>query len=181
MAPEFAAMLGNIPVTERRGRVFKLPAPVLLGSTMQADWVGRIVSQIGDKARIIVDQRERTLKLDARSLTRKKPAKDKEATAKPSTVKVRYASAHDLRHSFGLRCSARIMSAVLQQLMRHESVETTMKFYVGRDADSVADVLWAAAELATPVPSGEKSNKSGNRDESDDSSEPSLSPQSLAR
>jgi integrase len=179
MAPEFAVLLGKIPVTERRGRVFKLPAPVLLGSTMQAGWVGRIVSQIGEKARIMVDQRERTLKLDARTLTRKKPAKEK--AAEPAAMKVKYASAHDLRRAFGLRWSARIMPAVLQQLMRHESVETTMKFYVGRDADSVADVLWAAAELAAPVPSGEKSNKPGNSDESDDSGDPSLSPQSLAR
>ena len=30
------------------------------------------------------------------------------------------------------------------QLMRHESIETTMKFYVGRNADTTAAVLWEA-------------------------------------
>jgi hypothetical protein len=38
------------------------------------------------------------------------------------------------------------MPAVLQQLMRYESIETTMRDYVGRDADAVADVLWEAVE-----------------------------------
>jgi hypothetical protein len=38
------------------------------------------------------------------------------------------------------------MPAVLQQLMRHESIETTMRYYVGRDADAVADRLWEAVE-----------------------------------
>jgi hypothetical protein len=28
--------------------------------------------------------------------------------------------------------------------MRHESIETTMRYYVGRDADAVADLLWEA-------------------------------------
>ena len=27
--------------------------------------------------------------------------------------------------------------------MRHKSIETTMKYYVGQDADDVADELWA--------------------------------------
>jgi hypothetical protein len=28
--------------------------------------------------------------------------------------------------------------------MRHESVETTMRFYVGRKAQDTADILWQA-------------------------------------
>jgi hypothetical protein len=52
------------------------------------------------------------------------------------------------------------MPAVLQQLMRHESIDTTMRYYVGRDADATADVLWAAYE--TP-----KSNKPSNNVEND--------------
>lgn len=54
------------------------------------------------------------------------------------------ASAHDLRRSFGLRWSARVMPAVLQQLMRHESIDTTLRYYVGRDADTVARILYQA-------------------------------------
>jgi hypothetical protein len=49
-----------------------------------------------------------------------------------------FASPHDLRHSFGLRCLRRAMPAVLQELMRHESIETTIKFNVGQDPQSTA-------------------------------------------
>jgi hypothetical protein len=48
------------------------------------------------------------------------------------------------------------MPAVLRQLMRHESIETTMRYYVGRDADAVADTLWDAFETNTG------GNKTGN-------------------
>jgi Phage integrase family len=69
----------------------------------------------------------------------------REATAEADDgIKRKYASAHDLRRAFGLRLSARVMPAILQQLMRHESVETTMRYYVGRDADATADALWKA-------------------------------------
>ena len=34
------------------------------------------------------------------------------------------------------------MPAVLQRLMRHAQIATTMKYYVTMDADSVADELW---------------------------------------
>lgn len=61
---------------------------------------------------------------------------------------MKYASAHDRRRSFGERWSSRVMPPVLMELMRHESIETTMKFYVGRNAQTTADVLWAAHEPA---------------------------------
>ena len=32
---------------------------------------------------------------------------------------------------------------VLMQLMRHAEISTTMKYYATRDAEAVADVLWA--------------------------------------
>lgn len=47
----------------------------------------------------------------------------------------KYAGAHDLRRAFGTGWSKRVMPAVLKQLMRHRSVETTMKYYVERNAD----------------------------------------------
>jgi len=56
--------------------------------------------------------------------------------------KEKYASAHDLRRSFGTRWAARVKPATLQLLMRHESVETTMKHYVDQDADDITGVLW---------------------------------------
>lgn len=66
------------------------------------------------------------------------------------TGKVKFASAHDLRRSFGERWASRIMPQVLMQLMRHESIETTLRFYVGQNAERAADVLWAAVEGSTP-------------------------------
>lgn len=33
--------------------------------------------------------------------------------------------------------------SILMQLMRHAEIAATMNFYAGRDAEAVADVLWA--------------------------------------
>ena len=79
--------------------------------------VGRILSAIGERAGIVVN-----------------------------AGKEKYASAHDLRRSFGTRWAARVKPATLQLLMRHESVETTMKYYVDQDADEIADILWRQHE-----------------------------------
>ena len=80
---------------------------------------GRVISDIGEQADVLVNSTEG-----------------------------KYASAHDLRRSFGTRWAARVKPATLQLLMRHESIETTMKYYVDQDADDVADELWAAYEAA---------------------------------
>lgn len=58
--------------------------------------------------------------------------------------KVKYASAHDLRRSFGERWANRVMPHILQQLMRHEDIGTTMRYYIGRNAETTADALWDA-------------------------------------
>ncbi len=48
----------------------------------------------------------------------------------------KYASAHDLRRSFGTRWASRVKPTTLQLLMRHESIETTLKYYVAQDTDA---------------------------------------------
>lgn len=58
------------------------------------------------------------------------------------TEKKKYASAHDLRRSFGLRWSSRLMPAELKQLMRHADISTTMKYYAIADAESFGEKLW---------------------------------------
>ncbi len=149
IAPEFAELLQTTPEGERHGRVFKLIGKRWADARMQADWVSRVVCQIGREARVVVDQRERRLVVDARDM-KAKPKCDKSADEKATEqdgIKCKYASAHDLRRAFGARWAARLMPSDLQQLMRHESIDTTMKFYVGRDAGSVADRLYAAVEL----------------------------------
>ncbi len=56
--------------------------------------------------------------------------------------KPKYASAHDLRRTYGTRWANRIMPAKLQILMRHKSIETTLAYYVGIQADDLAADLW---------------------------------------
>jgi len=118
MAPEFAEYLEKIPEVERVGRVFKPMAKIVRGQRLTRDRVSRLISAIGKAANVKVH-------------------------TYPSG-KVKFASAHDLRRSFGERWSSRVMPPILQQLMRHESVETTLKFYVGRNAQQTASILWDA-------------------------------------
>jgi integrase len=180
MAPEFAAFLEKTPQRARVGRVFKLTGRLWPDAQMQADWVSRVVCRIGRKARVVVDQRERRLVVDDRGLTakpkRKKKRKAKEkAKEKDDGIKRKYASAHDLRRAFGLRWAARVMPQILMQLMRHEDISTTMRYYVGKEAEATADVLWqvtGAAPLA-------KSNKSGNKRPSAGRPLPKDKPQTL--
>lgn len=63
----------------------------------------------------------------------------------------KFASAHDLRRSFGTRWSKQQMPAVLMKLMRHADIGTTMGFYVDQQADEIAADLWSkhqAGELS---------------------------------
>jgi hypothetical protein len=47
------------------------------------------------------------------------------------------------------------MPPVLMQLMRHESIETTMRYYVGRSVQATADVVWEAYERTKGQPGNE--------------------------
>lgn len=126
IAPEWGDMLLAVPPDDRHGPVFPVQAGIDPGS------VGRIVSKIGKAAGIIVN---RTTKLDRKTGERREV--------------VKYASAHDLRRSFGFRWSERVDLFKLQELMRHSNIETTRKYYVGRDAQNTAASLWAARDRAT--------------------------------
>ena len=118
MAPEFAEFLDAIPADQRTGRVFKLDYRRKgRGNAIGMEWVSAVVSKIGKRAKVVVN-----------------------------TESGKTASAHDLRRAFGQRWAARVMPAILQQLMRHEDITTTLKYYVGSDAQAVADVLWAAVQ-----------------------------------
>jgi integrase len=121
LAPEFAKMLMETPQADRKGPVFKLPN--IQGNTekRRQEWVGKRISEIGKKAGVRVQ-------------------------VHPETGKVKYASAHDLRRTFGERWAALIMPAHLQQLMRHESIETTLRYYVGANAERTNDICWEAWE-----------------------------------
>lgn len=113
MTPDFAEFLLHTPDNQRTGPVFKVQG-LQTGQPMTPKRVGRVVSAIGKKAGVVVNKAEG-----------------------------KYASAHDLRRSFGTRWSSKVKPATLQLLMRHKSIETTLKYYVAQDADEVADELWA--------------------------------------
>ncbi len=74
----------------------------------------------------------------------------------------KYASAHDLRRSFGTRWAKRVMPAVLKRLMRHADISTTMGYYVDMDADEMAVDLWAKLGGESSV----QGNISGNNEPS---------------
>ena len=117
MAPEFALLLEPTPEADRTGPVFTLNGRQgRLGSNQ----VSKIMSKIGKAAGVKV------------------------YTNPKDSAKVKFASAHDLRRAFGARWAARIMPAQLMELMRHESIETTLRFYVGANAQRTNDVIWDA-------------------------------------
>ncbi len=82
------------------------------------DRVSRVISKIGEKANVVVNKEQG-----------------------------KFGSSHDLRRAFGTRWSSRVTPAVLQQLMRHASIETTLRFYVEQNADSLGAELWKIHQL----------------------------------
>ena len=66
----------------------------------------------------------------------------------PKSGKAKTCTAHDLRRSFGTRRASLVMPAVLQQRMRHTRIQTTMAFYVTRNAVTAGDVIREAVKNA---------------------------------
>jgi integrase len=58
----------------------------------------------------------------------------------------KWASAQDLRRAFAARLAHLVHPMQLMELMRHESLETTMRYYVGIQAIRTANDLWRALE-----------------------------------
>ncbi len=121
ITPDFAAMLEETPLAERKGRVFQ-------SEYSSRSQVGRRVSAFGEKALVKVGERTRLNK-----------------EGKPEIVPG-FAGCHDYRRSFGERWASRVMPQVLMELMRHESMSTTQTFYVGKNAERTADAVWNAFE-----------------------------------
>jgi integrase len=133
MTPDFAEFLQKTPKTKRHGLVFQIHG-LQTRRPMTPKRISRIISAIGEKALVVVNKAEG-----------------------------KHASAHDLRRAFGTRWAPRVKPATLKLLMRHKSIETTLKYYVAQDADEVADELWQSYELGKQKRSGKDSgNTSGN-------------------
>jgi integrase len=117
--------INDCPEGERHGRVFKPLGRE--GDVMRSlHFVCHATSQIGRMAGV-------------------------KATTNPKTEKVKYASAHDFRRSLGKRWSTRVVPQILMSHMRHRNIETTMRYYVGRNASTTADAVWAAYAKAKKV------------------------------
>lgn len=121
VTPDFAELLLATPLVDRSGLVFKLPSRVK-GAMLTPDRVKRFICAAGKKAGIKV--------------------------ATNSAGKVKFASAHDLRRSFGERWAGRLLPQVLMELMRHSEISTTLTYYTGKNAERTADAVYAAFEVA---------------------------------
>lgn len=125
LLPWFEAVLLETPPERRKGWVFNpMSLQLRLGRKVRhrrpaAEWVGRIVSRIGEAAKIVVEQAD-------------------ERTGRP----IKYATAHDLRRSCGERLrEAGVPPLVICRVMRHASWETTRKHYAPGDVKQDAAVL----------------------------------------
>jgi integrase len=76
--------------------------------------VSRVVSEIGEMTGVVVNKKQG-----------------------------KFGSAHDLRRSFGTRSASKVKPATLQLLMRHSTIDTTLRYYLAQDADDAAPELWA--------------------------------------
>lgn len=124
ITPDFAQFLLQTPKEARTGPIFRLVGHYTHES-MTPPRIGRVISEIGRRAGVVVRKSEG-----------------------------KFASAHDLRRSFGTRWAPKVKPVTLQLLMRHRSIETTLKYYVAQDADEIADELWKgySAENQTNAP-----------------------------
>ncbi len=135
IAPEFAELLLQTSPDQRTGYVFNPKPERDRKERLTIIQVMKTVSRIGKQAGVVVN-------------------------VQAKTGKTKYASAHDFRRAFGDRWAVRVMPPVLMEMMRHESISTTMQFYVGRSAEATADVVWQAFAKTAPGKSGNEKSDS---------------------
>lgn len=110
---DFAEFLLQTPENERQGFVFNA-----MGQngkvSRRVDTVSTWIVDIGKAAKVKVDEKDGSEK---------------------------FASAHDIRRAFGTRWAKIVPASLLQQLMRHSNIETTMSFYVNITAkDTMSEI-----------------------------------------
>lgn len=160
ITPDFAIWLLETPKEDRAGPVFTITG-LQSGTPITPKRISRIITRIGKKANVVVNRAMRWVSEEV---------KDPKTGSKMGEIRrikrevPKYASAHDLRRAFGTRWAPRVKPATLQLLMRHSSIETTLRYYVAQDADDVADELWSnwGETTATGATQGELGNTIGN-------------------
>lgn len=120
-------------LTPRAARKGRVFSPTLPTRRVTARYAGKVISAIGVSAEILVNE------------------------------KGKHASAHDLRRSFGTRWAMKVRPVTLQALMRHASIETTLKYYVDLHCDDVGAEMWGVLAVEndpTTVPINPSTNES---------------------
>lgn len=64
----------------------------------------------------------------------------------------KHGSAHDFRRSFGTRWALKVPPVVLQKMMRHASISTTLGYYVSIQVDDLGAAIWGETVPATVLP-----------------------------
>jgi integrase len=119
--PDFGQLLLGVPGADRMGRVFKLNG-LRTHEPITPKRVSRIISAVGKKAGVVVNKEQG-----------------------------KFGSAHDLRRAYGTRWAKRLKPFELKTLMRHESIETTERYYVELDAEELGNELWKGVEACGNV------------------------------
>jgi integrase len=104
-----------VPAAERLGHLFKLGG--FERRKRDLSDISAIVQTIGKASGVVVKEH-------------------------PISGRTKYATAHDLRRSFGYRWSSRLPVADLRQLCRHRNVSTTLDYYALASSDELAKKVW---------------------------------------
>jgi integrase len=148
VAREFAEFLMRTPKSQRKGLVFN-PLPWGKsdpGERPTEERIGKTIAIIGEDAGVKVA--ERKLREPKPQKIRTGETGKRRWSVVTTDVLTKHATAHDLRRAFGFRWALRVLPPVLMELMRHESIQTTMQFYVGRNAAIAAREAWRAGDDA---------------------------------
>jgi integrase len=126
VATEFAEMILAVPEQDRHGPFYTVLTKEGKPYSRSRHPVGRIIAELGRKAGIVVKAHQKT--------------GEKE-----------FASAHDLRRSFGERWAKRVEAPFLQKMMRHSAITTTLRYYSSRDAADAGAHIDAAFHRSMPA------------------------------
>lgn len=116
LVPEFADFLAKTPIHLRAGPVFN-PLRKCGARFERVDSVSKRISEMGERAGVIVKHDD-------------------------ETGEKKFASAQDLRRTFGLTWARLVPSIELKALMRHQKISTTEKYYAIIQADEAAASLY---------------------------------------
>lgn len=114
MTPDFWEFISRTPESERTGPVFTVLS-TWRHQRLNPDQLSKLIQRIGELSGVVVSRKGE---------------------------KVKYASAHDLRRSFGLTWAQKVNLIQLCALMRHRDPQTTQTYYLGLDASRLLDGLW---------------------------------------